>query len=82
MTENNNWIMGEAFAIRSKHHESIKALWNTKWKFPVSSLPLTIPRIGLIELHQATRGLYPFHDGNVEAFEEVFDYLIQVIGLN
>ncbi|KAI9870508.1 MAG: hypothetical protein M1830_004143, partial [Pleopsidium flavum] len=29
-----NWMLGEAFAIRSKHHDSIKALWETKWRFP------------------------------------------------
>lgn len=30
------WIMGDAFTARAKHHASIKALWETKWKFPVS----------------------------------------------
>lgn len=30
-----DWILGEAFDIRSPHHESIKALWETKWRFPV-----------------------------------------------
>lgn len=28
------WILGEDFAVRAKHHESIKALWETKWNFP------------------------------------------------
>ncbi|SLM39687.1 Alpha/beta hydrolase fold-5 [Lasallia pustulata] len=28
------WIMGDAFTARAKHHASIKALWETKWKFP------------------------------------------------
>jgi hypothetical protein len=33
------WIMGaEAFERRMPHHDGIKALWETKWKFPVSSL--------------------------------------------
>lgn len=30
-----DWILGEAFEVRSPHHESIKALWETKWRFPV-----------------------------------------------
>ena len=29
------WTMGDAFTARAKHHESIKALWETKWKVPV-----------------------------------------------
>ena len=30
-----NWIMGaEAFARRMPHHDGIRALWETKWKFP------------------------------------------------
>ncbi|KAK0717232.1 Alpha/Beta hydrolase protein [Lasiosphaeria miniovina] len=30
-----HWIMGsEAFNARMKHHDGIKALWETKWKFP------------------------------------------------
>lgn len=32
-----NWMMGsEAFKARMPHHEGIKALWETKWKIPVS----------------------------------------------
>lgn len=32
-----NWLMGkEAFEGRMPHHNGIKALWETKWKFPVS----------------------------------------------
>lgn len=32
-----NWMMGaEAFERRMPHHDGIKALWETKWKFPVS----------------------------------------------
>lgn len=34
--EKTSWILGEAFEKRMPHHESIKALWETKWKFPVS----------------------------------------------
>ncbi|KAK3396173.1 Alpha/Beta hydrolase protein [Sordaria brevicollis] len=30
-----HWIMGkEAFQAKMPHHEGIKALWETKWKFP------------------------------------------------
>lgn len=55
-----DWMLGEAFTKRAKHHESIKALWETKWKFPCSI------------------GVYPFHDGKLEDFEPVFQYLIEV----
>jgi hypothetical protein len=31
------WLMGkEAFEAKMPHHEGIKALWETKWKFPCS----------------------------------------------
>jgi len=31
-----HWIMGsEAFERRMPHHDGIKALWETRWKFPV-----------------------------------------------
>ncbi|MCJ1341143.1 hypothetical protein MMC09_006439 [Bachmanniomyces sp. S44760] len=29
-----SWALGEKFSERYKHHEGIKALWETKWKFP------------------------------------------------
>lgn len=33
-----HWIMGqEAFEARMPHHDGIEALWETKWKFPVSA---------------------------------------------
>ncbi|CAF9922191.1 MAG: hypothetical protein HETSPECPRED_004991 [Heterodermia speciosa] len=54
-----DWMLGEDFTKRAKHHESIKALWETKWKFPCSI------------------GVYPFHDGKLEDFEPVFQYLIE-----
>ncbi|KAK3695604.1 Alpha/Beta hydrolase protein [Podospora appendiculata] len=55
-----HWIMGtEAFEARMPHHDGIKALWETKWKFP------------------CTKSLYPFHDGQFEDFEPIFDYLIK-----
>ncbi|KAI4130155.1 MAG: hypothetical protein LQ338_001863 [Usnochroma carphineum] len=31
-----DWILGSAFNDTYKHHESIKALWETKWRFPCS----------------------------------------------
>lgn len=33
------WTLGDEFATRAKHHESIKALWETKWKPIVSTVP-------------------------------------------
>lgn len=39
------WLMGtEAFERRMPHHDGIEALWETKWKFPVSS-PLPEPSV-------------------------------------
>jgi hypothetical protein len=33
-----HWIMGrEAFEQRMPHHDGIKALWETRWKLPVSN---------------------------------------------
>ncbi|KAJ9132374.1 Esterase FrsA [Pleurostoma richardsiae] len=55
-----NWLMGtEAFERRMPHHDGIKALWETKWKFP------------------CTKSVYPFHDGQYEDFEPIFDWLIE-----
>lgn len=74
-----NWLLGEAFAIRSKHHESIKALWETKWRFPVLMiLPSNIVLGSLTASPQCKIGVYPFHDGSIEDFEPVFKYLIKV----
>ncbi|CAK7568362.1 MAG: hypothetical protein SEPTF4163_006350 [Sporothrix epigloea] len=54
-----SWRMGNAaFEARMPHHDGIKALWETKWKFP------------------CTHGVYPFHDGNYEDFEPIFNHLI------
>ena len=30
------YLIGDRINQPAKHHESIKALWETKWKFPVS----------------------------------------------
>ena len=50
----------EAFQRRMPHHDGIKALWETKWKFP------------------CTKSVYPFHDGQFEDFEPIFEHLIAV----
>jgi hypothetical protein len=31
-----SWRMGDAYEKKMAHHEGIKQLWETKWKFPVS----------------------------------------------
>ncbi|ORY60653.1 Alpha/Beta hydrolase protein [Pseudomassariella vexata] len=55
-----HWSMGaEAFSRRMPHHDGIKALWETKWKFP------------------CTKSVYPFHDGQFEDFEPIFNHLIE-----
>ncbi|KAJ2906013.1 hypothetical protein MKZ38_003496 [Zalerion maritima] len=37
-TSSKQWLMGtDKFEGRMPHHESIQALWETKWKFPVST---------------------------------------------
>ena len=28
--------MGDAFTIKAKHHQSMEALWTSKWRFPCS----------------------------------------------
>ncbi|EPE36442.1 alpha/beta-Hydrolase [Glarea lozoyensis ATCC 20868] len=54
-----SWILGDKFEARMPHHDGIKALWETKWKFPCS------------------KSVYPFHDGQFEDFEPVFEHLIK-----
>jgi len=49
-SEGRHWIMGtEAFEKTMPHHEGIKALWETKWKFPVRDgrLELDVPFLKL-----------------------------------
>jgi hypothetical protein len=29
-----SWILGEKFDAKMAHHAGIKALWESKWKFP------------------------------------------------
>jgi hypothetical protein len=45
---------------RGAHHQSIKALWETKWRKRVE------PQI------------YPFWEGKLEDFEDIFRELIEV----
>jgi hypothetical protein len=33
--EKKSWILGEKFDQRMPHHDGVKELWETKWKFPV-----------------------------------------------
>jgi hypothetical protein len=35
---NKQWMLGEKFEQRMPHHNGIKELWETKWKFPVQAL--------------------------------------------
>lgn len=35
------WTLGDEFTTRAKHHESIKALWETKWEPIVSTIHIT-----------------------------------------
>ncbi len=84
-----NWLMGaEAFEARMPHHDGIQALWETKWKFPVSSDPPSFPapsnKSPGTDVHgppQCTKSLYPFHDGKFEDFEPIFLHLIEVCTL-
>lgn len=41
-----DWVIGQAFHSRAKHHEGIQALWETKWRFPVSSHECARENIG------------------------------------
>ena len=31
-----HWMMGDAFSMKAKHHQSMEALWTRKWRFPCS----------------------------------------------
>lgn len=31
------WTLGDKFEAKFPHHEGVKALWETKWKFPVDA---------------------------------------------
>ena len=34
-TTKSQWTLGDSIGVKGEHHESIKALWETKWRFPV-----------------------------------------------
>lgn len=73
------WILGDRFETTYPHKGSIKALWETKWKFCVRLLD----QLGRItstnpNSEQASKSIYPFHDGAFEDFEPIFEKLITV----
>lgn len=35
MESKKTWVLGDKFEARMPHHQGIKELWETKWKFPV-----------------------------------------------
>jgi len=76
------WTMGsDLFNAVMPHHQGIQALWETKWKFPVSrSLLLStyyLPVRQTSLTRQCAAGMYPFHDGKFADFEPVFKALIR-----
>src|SRR3978361_819764 len=75
MATKKSWIMGEKFESKMPHHNGIKELWETKWKFPVSAK--TLLAFGTYT-KQCTKSVYPFHDGKNEDFAPVFEHLIKV----
>ena len=74
-----NWILGDKFDTVYPHQGSIKVLWESKWKFCVCLLNnrKTHGKLTWI-IDQATKSIYPFHDGSVEDFEPIFQKLIAV----
>jgi hypothetical protein len=61
--EKRRWILGDKFDARMPHHDGIKALWETKWKFPVS-LPVKSTTAGLTLL-SVRRVFIPFTMANL-----------------
>lgn len=56
-TKPKQWILGDKFEQKMPHHAGIKALWETKWKFPVRFLLGFRSRPG----HQTTPRLTRFN---------------------
>lgn len=46
------WRMGDAYEKKMPHHEGIKQLWESKWKFPVRTILDKWPVLTRIVLHQ------------------------------
>jgi len=72
------YYIGDKLHEKAPHHESIKALWELKWKRPVELHPLERSERDLLKLPQCTFGVYPFMDSKLEDFERVFAKLIEV----
>ena len=75
------YSIGDRINKVAPHHESIQALWETKWKKPVSR-PAVLERamIGRVYTNdrKCSMGIYPFFDGKIEDFEPVFAELMKV----
>ena len=70
------YYIKENITKSAPHHESIKALWETKWKKPVCRRPHT--QVDFTDPQQCEMGVYPFMFGSIKDFEPVFESLIQV----
>lgn len=76
LAKNQKWILGDKFDERMPHHDGIKALWETKWKLPVSFNNFRV--CSRLTSSQCSKSVYPFHDGKLEDFEGIFENLILV----
>jgi hypothetical protein len=74
-----SYILGNQFRQTFSHHSSVKALWEDLWKKPVSGCFDCHTR-SIADIDQCSMGIYPFVDGKLEDFQEIFDKLIAVSG--
>jgi hypothetical protein len=70
------YIVEDRVNTVAPHHASIKALWETKWRWPVSLMM----RVSSQNTHisQCSIGIYPFMEAKVGDFDKVFSKLIEV----
>jgi hypothetical protein len=75
------YLIEQSVLERAAHHQSIEALWETKWRKRVSN-PQIISRwprtILTVPTRQVVPQIYPFWEGKIEDFEGIFRQLVEV----
>lgn len=54
-TTKGEWTLGDAFRAKCEHHESMKALWETKWRLPVHNFHGGLGNIGTHAMSSARK---------------------------
>ena len=71
------YLIENSVLERPPHHQSIKALWETKWRKRVSVFFVECCQRAK-DQSQVVPQIYPFWEGKLEDFKDIFHQLIEV----